>query len=242
MKNRTTTGHVALLLFLFLILPLLSPQRTHAQTQAITLSLQGIVGVNQVVRGDFIQIYAAQLQDPVIDGVTPRLGWPGNNLGIRITLSDLTTTTNIQATDLASLSLYRSDDAVFDGTDALIDTQTPTIGSVIEFDATGFANRTIPGGLPFPYFIIIASTSPSATLGTAFRLGAVAGHIGLDDAGFGGLPGTIGAQIFATDANHVVIGSVATSGGVPVTIPFGGEAVIVLLLVGTGIYALRRAA
>lgn len=214
-------------------------------TEVIPVSIQGLQGVTQAARGDFVQIYTAELTDPFINGTGTRLGWPGTNNGIKITLSDLGTPTGIQASDLGSLILYNSTDAIVDAGDATIDIQPAVIGSVIEFNATGaplgLGGRLIPTGGSV-YFIITASISPTATLGTAFRLGAAPLHIGIDEFGFPANDGEVGVLIVPSDANHVAIGNVATSGGVPVSIPFGGESVIVLLLVGTGIYALRRAA
>ena len=235
-----TTQHRYLLLAALLALL----ARTVEAHDTITLTAQGLQGVSQAARGDFVQIYTAQLRDNVVNALTDNIGLPGTNLGIQITLSDLSTPTGIQASDLGNLTLYRSLDAIVDAGDVTINIQPAVIGGVIEFDATGAApaDRLIPSGGAI-YFIIAATISPTATLGTAFRLGAAAGHIGIDESGIPGpIDGTTGPLIAASDANHVAIGDVATSHGVPVSIPFGGETVIVLLLVGTGIYALRRAA
>ncbi len=227
------------------LLAALSPTRVTAQpADGVEISIQGLVGVTQVSRGDFTQIYTVELQDAhAANGVTSELGLAGTNLGIRITLSDLSTTTNILPSDIARLDLFASADAVIDAGDVLIDSQTPTIGSVIEFDATGAgANRLLPDNPATTYFLIIANISSTATLGTAFRLGATAGHIGIDETGIGGVDDVLGSQIVATDANNITIGDVATSGGVPVTIPFGGETAMLLLLVGSGLYVVRRTA
>lgn len=190
-----------------------------------------------------VQIYTVELWDNgVANGLFADLGLLVTNLGIQVTLSDLTTPTGILASDIATMRLFRSADATFDATDVLIDTQTPTIGGIIEFDATGAgADRRLPDLPNSIFFIVVASISPSATLGTAFRLGAAAGHIGITETGIGGSSGVIGSLIVASDADNITIGDVATtSGGVPVTIPFGGETTMLLLLVGSGLYVVRR--
>lgn len=178
-----------------------------------------------------VQIYTVELWDNgVANGLFADLGLLVTNLGIQVTLSDLTTPTGILASDIATMRLFRSADATFDATDVLIDTQTPT-----------GADRRLPDLPNSIFFIVVASISPSATLGTAFRLGAAAGHIGITETGIGGSSGVIGSLIVASDADNITIGDVATtSGGVPVTIPFGGETTMLLLLVGSGLYVVRR--
>lgn len=232
-----------LLLILCLIF---SVKMVQGQPETIILSIQGIQGVQQGVRGETEQIYTVQLRDNDNNLTDNSLGFAGN-VGIQITLSDLTTPTGILASDLGDLTLYRSDNTVVDAGDIVIDTQTATIGSVIQFNAfvAPALDRIIPEGATSRYFIVTAVISPTARLGGGFRLAAGLAHIGIEETVFpplnsGSIPTALGQTIIASDANHVSIGDGATSGGVPVTIPFGGEAAILLLLIGTGVYALRR--
>ena len=229
-----------LCLTVLLLLALMPPGAQAQQTNV--LGLQGIVGVNQVVRGHFVQVYTVQLEDGNNANTVCELGYAGNT-GIQVTVSDLSTPTSLQSSDIVSLNLYYSADAVYDAGDTFIDTQPVTIGGLVQFDATGAgAVRTIPDAGPFPFFVILANISSTARLGAAFRLGAAANHIGIDETNLfpPGVDGGVGGQILADDANHVVIGDVAMSGGRPVSIPFGGEAAIVVLMIATGAYALRN--
>lgn len=59
-----------------------------------------------------------------------------------------------------------------------------------------------------------------------------------------GVDSDIGLPVLADNANHVVIGggSAKTIGGAAMTIAFGGAKAMLFLLVGTGVFALRRRA
>ena len=206
---------------------------------------QGLSGVTVAFRGGEVQIYSVELEDilPGFDDVD--LGFPGTNNGIRLIINDLTATTGFLSTDVSELRLYRSTDAVFDGGDILVASSGPLspLGAATLLDATGAgANRRIAEVPASTFFVATAVISATAASGHAFTVAAFNPHIGLDHCCFGfGIE--VGSAIIASDANHVSIGSAAkkaSRGGA--AIPFGGEPVMVCLLLGTGVFALWRRA
>ena len=223
----------------------------YAQDVVESTAAAGLVGVTKIPLGSEVKIYSIGLQDPFPLSRVNDLGNLTLNRGIEITISDLSTPTGLAASDFTALRLYRSSDAVLDGGDALMLTQPAVnIGAVTSFDVTGLpsgpgTDRRISAPPAQTFYLITAVISPSAVRGHAFRVGAAANHVGLVESG---LPPpvagdyTMGSAIIASDANHVVIGAEAAqllSGGTA-TIPFGGEPAILLLLLGTGLCAIRR--
>jgi len=56
------------------------------------------------------------------------------------------------------------------------------------------------------FFIVSARIAGTATADHAFRVGAAALHIGIEESGVGSSPGVVGNQVLADNANHIVIG------------------------------------
>ncbi len=224
---------------------LLAPGMISAQIETSTSNEAGLTGITQVQFGSEIQIYSVRVDDAGT-ATTVELGklLPGPlNTGIQLTISDLTTATGLVSGDLDELRLYRSTDALLDGSDTFMASASPVnIGAITQVDATGAgAARLVPDG-SFIFFIISARISGAATADHAFRVGAANLHIGVEETCCGGFPGLVGGQILADNANHVVLGGgpAKTTDGAAVTIPFGGEKAMLFLLVSSGAYVLRR--
>lgn len=205
----------------------------------------GLTGVTQVSRSSEVLIYSVELQDGNPgNGIDADLGLVGTNLGIKLTISDLTTATGLATGDFTSLRLYQSANGSFDPADPLIGTAAPVnVGAPTEIDATGAGVlRRIPDGPASVFFFATAVISPTAAAGHAFRVGAANPHIGIDETGLGEVDGEVGSAIIAADANHIVIAAeqAVTIGGDKVTIPFGGETWILVLLVLSSLYFIRK--
>lgn len=227
------------------LLGLLAPDMVAAQIEAAAANESGLTGITQVQFGGEIQIYSVEIFDAGT-ATTVELGklLPGPlNTGIQLTISDLTTPTGLVSADFTELRLYRSTDAVLDGSDTFMASAAPVnIGATTQLDATGAgASRLVPDGASI-FFIISARISSAATAYHAFRVGAAVNHIGVEETCCGGFRGLIGAQVLADNANHIVFGGgpAKTTDGAAVTIPFGGEKAMLLLLVSSGAYVLRR--
>lgn len=264
-----TTGYKGLVyLLLFCAVALLySGMRTplYAQEAQINGPAAGLApdrgwsGVIKVKRGAEVSIYVVEIIDnnafgPGFSQVL--LGDPFGILGINIKIRDLPVSTNLATTDFAGLNLYRSADANFDGSDVLLVGSVPVasvgVGMAIDgvgntsIDATGapVGNRTIADG-GSAFFIITASIAANASAGHAFTVQTdlATGHIGVDETFFAGSALGGPPNVFYDGATYIVIAADApNTGGKSLggSIPFGGEAAILVLLLGTGLYMIRR--
>lgn len=213
----------------------------------------GLTGSSTALPGDEVLIYSV--------GLTEALPFPikQNNLGsgagvpgIEITISDLTPATGLVAADFTGLNLYKSTDNVFDGGDTQVLNNVPAnVGAVTQLDVTGLPTgigtlREIPtAGETF--FLITAVISPTATPGHTFRVGATNNHIGIFDVNAANNYDVSPASVVAADGNNIIIGDSNQSSsflngqaGGGRGIPFGGEPIMLLLLIGTGLYMIRR--
>jgi len=210
----------------------------------------GLTGSTQIALGAEIQIYSIGLSDGF---PLPQVNDLGHNTvvankGIQITISDLTVPTGLAPTDFTELRLYRSADRVFDAGDALMVTEaTVNIGAVTELNVTdnlplGHVDRRLDPGGAEAVFFITAVISPTAVAGHSFRVGAAPFHVGLYENPGNGDYLQSPAGIIASDANHMVLGAqtASTSAQLGGAIPFGGEGAILVLLVGSGLYMIRR--
>ncbi|MDP6700773.1 MAG: hypothetical protein QGH25_14070, partial [Candidatus Latescibacteria bacterium] len=108
-------------------------------------------------------------------------------------------------------------------------------------------NRQLPQTPATIFFIVTAVISNSATSGHTFRVGVPANHLGFHDTPFLGVGSNdvAGGAVAQADGNHIVIAAETPSFSSGVAgggrgIPFGGEPVMLALLVGTGLYMIRR--
>ena len=226
------------------VIGLLLPCMSAAQNDSFTQNEAGLTGITQVQFGNEIQIYAVEVIDAADPGITVELGkTTAGVVGVRLTISDLTTTTGLVSADFKDLRLYRSLDLFLDGTDTFMASVSPVnIGAITEIDPTAAgASRLVPeAGSAF--FVVSARISTAATGGHAFRVGAANLNIGVEESGVGSDPNLVGNQVLADNANHIVLGGgpAKKAGGGAVTIPFGGEKAMLFLLVSSGAFALRR--
>lgn len=216
--------------------------------QEVTVA-SGLSGSTRVDQGGAIAIYRIGLRDNLPPTRVNDLGHSGfiTNAGIQIILSDLSVSTGLAAADFTELRLYRSNDAIWDGADVLLATNpVVNIGAATELDVTGLAlggNRRIAAPPGQTFFLIVGVISPAAVTGHAFTVGALANHVGVFESGFPAAAGNYlrGSAIVASDGNNVVIGAeepIILGGGR--TIPFGGEGPLLVLLVTSGLFLLRR--
>ena len=127
------------------------------------------------------------------------------------------------------------------------------VGAVTQFDVTGLPTGI--GTLRFEpsqlrgetFFLVTAVISPTATPGHTFRVGAISPHIGIFDVNAPNNYDVNPASVNAADGNNIVIGSsnqnssfLNGQAGGGRGIPFGGEPVMLVLLIGTGLYMIRR--
>lgn len=226
----------------------------------------GWPGIIQLPVNNETAIYVVQ----VIDGAgfplfnTVSLGWALGIPGINIKIRDLTGGTGLQIADFTGLNIYRSTDATLDSGDgAALNSVAnggpgpiPVAAVGIGPALAGVDNTTLnvltapallrlipstPGGI---YFIITAIISPTATPGHAFTIQVDPVHVGFDEIIAPGDEGLPFGMVF-NDARHIVIAAQTAmfSGGDGTggrTIPFGGEGAILVLLVGSGLYMIRR--
>lgn len=230
----------------FLVCALLWAAPALAQQLTEGTAAAGINGIVRVQKSQEVQIYSIEVYD-ANGGINPSvsLGDPGGNTGIQLILSDINASTGFGTGDLTELRLYRSTDATFGGGDTFMASQAvfAPAGAATEIDATGAAagDRLIPA-FPGIFFIVTAVISPTAVDGHAFTVSALINHVGAFEvpppAG-----STTGSPIVASDANHVAIGKPAQPviGGT-LAIPFGGESVMLCLLLGSGAFVLWRRA
>ena len=213
----------------------------------------GLTGSSTALPGDEVLIYSVGLTEGAPFPVKQNnLGSGVGVPGIEITISDLTAATGLVAADFTGLNLYKSTDNVFDGGDTQILNNVPAnVGAVTQLDVTG-----LPTGIGTPreiptagetFFFITAVISPTATPGHTFRVGAINPHIGIFDVNAPNNYDVNPALVTAADGNNIVIGSSNQSSsflngqaGGGRGIPFGGEPVMLVLLIGTGLYMIRR--
>jgi len=213
----------------------------------------GLTGSSTALPGDEVLIYSVGLTEGAPFPVKQNnLGSGVGVPGIEITISDLTAATGLVAADFTGLNLYKSTDNVFDGGDTQILNNVPAnVGAVTQLDVTG-----LPTGIGTPreiptvgetFFLITAVISPTATPGHTFRVGAINPHIGIFDVNAPNNYDVNPALVTAADGNNIVIGSSNQSSsflngqaGGGRGIPFGGEPVMLVLLIGTGLYMIRR--
>jgi len=213
----------------------------------------GLTGSSTALPGDEVLIYSVGLTEGAPFPVKQNnLGSGVGVPGIEITISDLTAATGLVAADFTGLNLYKSTDNVFDGGDTQILNNVPAnVGAVTQLDVTG-----LPTGIGTPreiptvgetFFLITAVISPPATPGHTFRVGAINPHIGIFDVNAPNNYDVNPALVTAADGNNIVIGSSNQSSsflngqaGGGRGIPFGGEPVMLVLLIGTGLYMIRR--
>ncbi|MEW6753657.1 MAG: hypothetical protein AB1505_22135 [Candidatus Latescibacterota bacterium] len=234
-------------------LVLLSAGRGWAQQDVVvSTAATGLTGATHTLQGAEVVIYTIGLQDNLPPTRVNDLGHNTvvTNRGIQLTISDLTSPTGLASSDFTELRLYRSSDATFDGADVqMATTGLVNVGAITELDVTGLAlggTRRIDAPPAETFYIVTAVISPTAVNGRSFRLGAAANHVGIYESGFPAAAGDYGrgAVIWASDGNYIVIGAevpeyLTRRGG---TIPFGGEPALLVLLLGTGAWLLRRRA
>ena len=215
-----------------------------------------VTGVTTANVGTEVPIYTVRLRDFLVVGGALDLGNGTNNAGIRLLIDDLSTLTGLVSSDITQLNIYRDDDGILNGSVGetfMTNQNTVNIGIPTVIDVTALpigGDRRIPfGGVGTGiYFIVSAVISTSAIPGHAFRVGAVTGagiagdHIGIvqTDAEPDYETGAPGVAV--ADGNHIVIATqqaLKATGG-RVTIPFGGEDYILLLIVFTGLYRFRK--
>lgn len=235
-------------------------QTLHAQTEAnIVTPAVTVTGSSQVAVGAEVQIYTVEVTDGTAGPLSNTVylgqnaaGGAITNGGVQILISDLTAPTGLIAADIAELRLYRSADATFDNTDTFIinettisvDGVTPT---TLDLQAQALnANRQLPDAATI-FFVVTAVISNSATSGHTFRVGVPVNHLGFHDDRpvVTDLNDVAGGAVAQADGNHIVIAAETPSFSSGVAgggrgIPFGGEPVMLALLVGTGLYMIRR--
>ena len=213
---------------------------------AETTPWPGLVGSTQVAAGTEVVIYTAGFTEPNFPpGPTADVGHVGS-VGVTLTISDLTAPTGLASSDFTNLQLYRSTDNVFDGspTDFSLATNTTVnIGATTSLNAvTGGGSRTMSEGVE-DFLFVTATIAAGAVGGHTFRVGTAINHAGFQLSGGGTVDN--GSAVAAADGNNIVIAAQSPSfvngaAGGGVGIPFGGEPVIFALLLGTGLYMIRR--
>jgi len=208
-----------------------------------------LTGSSPVAAGTEVQIYSIQLEDAVAGAPfnTVNLGTRALG-GINIQISDLTAPTGLATADSTQLNFYRDTDGTFNsvGETFMVSAVVASVsGGNTLLDVTGLGlgdDCLIPNG--GVYFVITAVIAADATGSHTFRVGTDNNHVGFTESIFGnfqdGAPG-----IVAADGNHIVIAAETASFSSGVAgggrgIPFGGEPVMLALLVGTGLYMIRR--
>jgi len=254
MTARIAIGRPARLLGLCLAVLALSAGRALAIVDADEVTAaSGPAGVLQANPGTEVQIYQVELYDQNPNGVNADLGLAGTNPGLQLYVTDLPTPTGFKAADLVELRLYASNDAILDGGDgapiATVNPVTVSETSFNQFDVTGLplgGVRRLPNNPVTVWFIVSAVLSDAATLGRAFTVKADTPHIGITNSGFPpvGFNGELGSMIGPSNGQSVVVGDqviflVATGGG-GVSIPFGGEGAILVVLLASGSLVLYR--
>jgi hypothetical protein len=225
-------------------------------TVSETTAAAGLTGSTSIAPGVEVPIYAIGIQDDNLpNGACTSLVGNAALTGVQLTISDLTVATGLAPGDFTQLNLYRSTDNTFGGDILLGSNITVNIGAVTEIDATTASNpdRTVNKGSE-DFLFVTAVISPTATTGHTFRVGAAGNDAGFDGQGAAflgcGTDVTRGTAITAADGNHIVIGadipafvsSTLAGGGMGggIGIPFGGEPVMMVLLLCTGLYMIYR--
>lgn len=226
----------------------------------------GWSGVIQVDVGVETPIYVVRLEDQnaVPFGQTPYLGNPGvippAIPGINIKIRDLAASTGLATTDFTGLNIYQSDNLTWGPEDGAAMNLGPVpvaaVGVGMSFPA-GLDNTTLSvthigigvGSLreiPLAgtYYIITAVISPNAVPGHSFTVQTDDTHVGFLEAfGAGHHNDGPGRRLVYDGARYIVIAAQTAQYLDPSagrSIPFGGEAAILVLLLGTGLYMIRR--
>ena len=188
-------------------------------------------------------IYSIGIEDVAGDGDIVQIGDPAGVRGVRLLINDLNAATGFTTSDISTLLLFRSSDAVLSSNDILLASATlAPLGAATELDATGAGgNRNLGDGGPPIFLIVQAVIYETAVTGHAFTVGALVDHVGFKEVP--NPPTAVGTAIVASDANHVAIGRPPQPviGGT-LAIPFGGESAMLCLLLGTGAFVLWRRA
>mgnify|MGYP005644458543 CR=1 FL=1 len=227
-----------------------------------TTAAAGLTGSTSIALGVEVPIYSIGIQDDNAPPNVDCISLVGNGIltGVQLTISDLTVATGLVPGDFTQLNLYRSTDNTFGGDILLGSNATVNVGiaTTVEIDATGATNadRTVSTTPAEDFLFVTAVISPTATPGHTFRVGAAGNHVGIFEDGdvipCGGIAGdrTDGTAITAADGDHIVIAadtpafvsSTLAGGGMGggIGIPFGGEPVMMVLLLCTGLYMIYR--
>ena len=226
-----------------------------------TTPAAGLTGSTSIALGVEVPIYSIGIQDDNAPPNVDCISLVGNGIltGVQLTISDLTVATGLAPGDFTQLNLYRSTDNTFGGDILLGSNATVNVGiaTTVEIDATGATNadRTVSTTPAEDFLFVTAVISPTATIGHTFRVGAANNHLGLREQGLivvcgVGANNTDGTAITAADGDHIVIGadtpafvsSTLAGGGMGggIGIPFGGEPVMMVLLLCTGLYMIYR--
>ena len=225
-----------------------------------TTAAAGLTGSTSIALGVEVPIYSIGIQDNNTPNIAACVSFVGNGTltGVQLTISDLTVATGLGPGDFIQLNLYRSTDNIFGGDILLGSNAVVNIGAVTQIDATGATDpdRTVNTAPAEDFLFVTAVISPTATIGHTFRVGAGGNHVGFFENGTvfacGGISGdrTDGSAITAADGDHMVIAadipafvsSTLAGGGMGggIGIPFGGEPVMMVLLLCTGLYMIYR--
>ncbi|MBT7585693.1 MAG: PKD domain-containing protein, partial [Gemmatimonadetes bacterium] len=150
----------------------------------------GLSGETQVSQSQEALLYAIGVTSSSGETVT----------GLQLTLADLSSATGVNASDIESLKLYRSNDAILDANDTHIGTQTSVnIGSVTAL--TPSATETLPSSQIFYLATVVLSSS--VIDGHALTVAFAAE--GLQTSG-----GNLGTAVSASDSDKLTINVTAT--------------------------------
>ena len=248
-EKRVLRTWSTILLGIVAILLVFLPTALFAVAAESTLA-SGLTGSTQVSQSAEVVIYSIGLTEAAFPAPCATRVGNGALLGVELTISDLTAPTGLVAADFANLNLYRSTDNTFSTGDFLLGTQpVVNIGAVTTVDATGaaVASRTLTEGAE-DFLFVTATIAAGATAGHTFRVGAAVSRVGLINTSSVCGAGNYarGNAVVAADGNNIVIAAQSPSfisgvAGGGRGIPFGGEPVILIILLGSGLYMIRRA-
>ncbi|MBT7585582.1 MAG: hypothetical protein HN558_08640, partial [Gemmatimonadetes bacterium] len=167
------------------------PDRVYLNADLVESTVAvGLSGANQVVQSQETQLFAIGVTSSGGETVT----------GLQLTLADLSSATAMSASDIASLKLYRSNDAILDANDTHIGSQASVnIGSVTAL--TPSATETLPSSQIFYLASVVLSSS--AINGHAFTVAFAAEGLQTSS-------GNLGTAVSATDSDKLTIGVTAT--------------------------------
>ncbi len=187
-----------------------------------SIATSGLSGVSTVLPSSETKVFSVGMTGDGVAGVS----------SIAVTISDSSTSTGLVSSDFSSLKLYRSLDAVLDGSDSLMATQTTVnVGSATTL--TPGSTHIVPSSTQV-YYLVSATLSSGATSGRVFRVGFASGGISTN-------AGTRGSAVTASDANRVRVAglteSVTASGlsGLSTVLPSSETKVFGIGLTGDGV-------